>query len=517
MPGDPEVVSSFCCGTNYNSDKQDEAIADMYRWCDSDRKRINAGPGGGNLFTSGPHEIPKVEHLFQEDKWASPLQWARGQGPYQVDEEWSKIKGLLGGRGTNDNVLVTLQWLWLEFYKQPFRVCNLTGWSRGAVTTIAIANAMHLAGFTNLGVRVNIFAYDPVPGGINDFGGGGFETTGRAPIETLSPIVSECQSILMENVGGLKGSLFKCIKPSETAVNQHRIYPLPGGHSDCVEWNRSRNPAGRIGLSLGVNFMSEKGTSFAAAGNEKVLADIQMLEEYSKLRRDWLESCKWNPKNREVTYWRSGTIVNQYRENIYFINHHHFDVFRRVLPEIYDAAANSKMIDTGTLAAAKTKCPLTIPVLRYLKVVRDPSSRAADQYEDTAFEIEVKPDMGETNQSLQPLQNALVNARAYNKTNPPAQTTKVWTLDEWKSASSVIFGSRRDQVAEIDRLLPIYHQAGRWNQIGQFRILFPMAAQIASHLTEKGIRSDRHVEMAQLGRQVVHALQNVPVTGRPVG
>ena len=517
MPGDPEVVSIFCCGTNYNSDKQDEAIADMYRWCDSDRKRINAGPGGGNLFTSGPHEIPKVEHLFQEDKWASPLQWARGQGPYQVDEEWSKIKGLLGGRGTNDNVLVTLQWLWLEFYKQPFRVCNLTGWSRGAVTTIAIANAMHLAGFTNLGVRVNIFAYDPVPGGINDFGGGGFETTGRAPIETLSPIVSECQSILMENVGGLKGSLFKCIKPSETAVNQHRTYPLPGGHSDCVEWNRSRNPAGRIGLSLGVNFMSEKGTSFAAAGNEKVLADIQMLEEYSKLRRDWLESCKWNPKNREVTYWRSGTIVNQYRENIYFINHHHFDVFRRVLPEIYDAAANSKMIDTGTLAAAKTKCPLTIPVLRYLKVVRDPSSRAADQYEDTAFEIEVKPDMGETNQSLQPLQNALVNARAYNKTNPPAQTTKVWTLDEWKNASSVIFGSRRDQVAEIDRLLPIYHQAGRWNQIGQFRILFPMAAQIASHLTEKGIRSDRHVEMAQLGRQVVHALQNVPVTGRPVG
>jgi hypothetical protein len=262
--------------------------------------------------------------------------------------------------------------------------------------------------------------------------------------------------------------------------------------------------------------MREKGTSFAAAGNEKVLADIPMLEEYSKLRRDWLESCKWNPKNREVTYWRSGTIVNQFRENIYFINPHHFDVFRRVLPEIYDAAANSKMIDTGTLAAAKTKCPLTIPVLRYLKVVRDPSSRAADQYEDTAFEIEVKPDMGEINQSLQPLQNALVNARAYNKTNPPAQTAKVWTLDEWKSASSVTFGSRRDQVAEIDRLLPIYHQAGRWNQIGQFRILFPMAAQIASHLTGKGIKSDRHIEMAQLGRQVLHALQNVPVTGRPV-
>jgi len=515
MPGDPEVVSIFCCGTKSHRDSEGEAVADMYRWCDSDRKWINDGPGSGNWFTSGTHEIPKVEHLFKEDKWASPLQWARGQGPYQVDEEWGKIKGMLGGRGTNDNVILTLQWLWLEFHKRPFRVCNLTGWSRGAVTTIAIANAMHLAGFGREGVRVNIFAYDPVPGDSNDFGGGSFETSGRAPIETLSPIVSQYHSILMENVGGLKGSVFKCISPSETALTQHRTYPLPGGHGDCVKWTKSRNPAGKIGLSLGVNFMREKGTSFAAAGNEKVLADIPMLEEYSKLRRDWLESCKWNPKNREVTYWRSGTIVNQFRENIYFINPHHFDVFRRVLPEIYDAAANSKMIDTGTLAAAKTKCPLTIPVLRYLKVLRDPSSRAADQYEDTAFEIEVLPDMGEINRYLPNLRDALRGSTNYNKTNPPAQTAKVWTLDEWKSASSVMFGSRRDQVAEIDRLLPIYHQAGRWNQIGQYRILFPIAAQIASHLTGKGVRSDRHMEMAQLGRQVLHALQNVPVTGRP--
>lgn len=516
MPGDPNVVSIFCCGTKFHRDIEEEAVADMFRWCDSDRKYINDGPGSGNWFFSGDHEIPKVEHLFTENSWAGPLQWLKGEGPYQVDSEWGKIKGMIGGRGSNDNVLLTLQWLWLEFHKQRFSVCNLTGWSRGAVTTIAIANAMHLAGFGHLGVRVNIFAYDPVPGDFNDFGGGGsFDQTGRAPIESLSPIVAEYHSILMENVGGMKGSLFKCISPSETAGTIHRTYPLPGAHGDCVRWNKARNPAGKIGLSLGVEFMRSKGTTFATAGTEKILSDVDMLEEYSKLRRDWLESCNWNPKNRSVTYWRSGTIVNQWRENIYFINPHHFDVFRRVLPEIYDAAADSKMIDTGALAAAKTKCPLTIPVLRYLKVLRDPSSRAADHYEDTAFEIEVMPDMGEINRWLQPLNDALTRASTYNKRNPPNQTQRVWTLEEWKSASSVTFGSRRDQIAEIDRLLPLYHQAARWNQIGQFRILFPMAAQITSHLVEKGYRSDRHIETAQLGRQVAHALRNVPVTGRP--
>ncbi|MFM7592305.1 MAG: hypothetical protein ACKO85_10975, partial [Isosphaeraceae bacterium] len=284
MPGDPNVVTIFCCGTKSHRDSENEAVADMHRWCENDRKWINDGPGAGNFFSSGNHEIRKVEALFKEDRWAGPLQWARGQGPYEFDNERNKIFGLLGGRGTNDNILITLQWLWLEYHKQPFRKCNMVGWSRGAVTTIALANAMHMAGFGSLGIRVNIFAYDPVPGASNDFGGSGsFDETGRAPIETLSPIVNEYHSILMENVGGVKGSCFQCISPSETEATIHRTYPLPGGHGDCVKWNKARNPAGKIGLSLGLSFLKKHNSSFNGEANAHVLSDIDMLEEYSKL------------------------------------------------------------------------------------------------------------------------------------------------------------------------------------------------------------------------------------------
>src|SRR5262245_38642156 len=182
MPGDSKVVTVFCCGTSFSRDRQEEAIADMYRWCDG-RKWINDGPGAKD------RPVPKVEHLFKEGKEPSWWQKLRGTGPYKDKGHWSRAKGMLGGCGTQDNVLITLQWLWEEYYKQPFTVCNLTGWSRGAVTCIAIANAMQEAGFAGLGVRVNAFLYDPVPGGLNDFkSSGNFAQTGRAGINHLASL-----------------------------------------------------------------------------------------------------------------------------------------------------------------------------------------------------------------------------------------------------------------------------------------------------------------------------------------
>ncbi len=502
MPGSDNVVTVFCCGTSFHRDKENEAIADMFRWCDSERKWINDGPG------STGHEIQKVEHLFKEGQKPGRLQSVRGTGPYALGGQWGWIKGAIGGRGTNDNVLVTLQWLWLEYYKKPFKVCNLTGWSRGAVTTIAIANAMHLAGFGALGVRINIFAYDPVPGDFNDFSkGGNFGSSGRAGIENISPIVDNYHSILMENVGDLKGALFKCIDPSETGGNRKRTYPLMGGHSDCVKWNEDRNPAGKIGLTLGIKFLQEHGTVFLAEGSSQILNNFQLLEEYSALRRDWLEKCNWKPKTRGVDIWRSGTVVNQFRDGIYFVNGHHFELFKELLPDICLAATGTRVIGSDKLAALKIQFPLTIPVLRYLKVIRDPSSRAADKYADAIFEIEVLPAQAEINRVGQPLTTALGGSRPYTKNRPASRHNKLWTLEEWKQASSVTIGSRRDQVLVIDRLLPVYHEAGPKNRVSQFWLLFPIAKQITSHLKEKGIRSDRHLAMAQLGRQVRNVLR----------
>src|SRR5262245_46003588 len=179
-----DLVTVFCCGTKSHRDRQGEAVADMYRWCDG-RKWINDGPGAPG------HAVPKIEHLFKEGKQPTWWQNVRGKTPYNVHRgHWGDLQGQLGGTGSQDNVLVTLTWLWEEYHHEPFTVCNLVGWSRGAVTCIAIANAMQHTEFAEHGVRVNIFAYDPVPGGLNDFDEHGtFDETGRAGIEHLPGMV----------------------------------------------------------------------------------------------------------------------------------------------------------------------------------------------------------------------------------------------------------------------------------------------------------------------------------------
>lgn len=536
MPFSDNVVTVFCCGTKAHRETQGEAVADMFRWCDSERKWINDGPG------SMGHAIPQVEHLFQEGKQPGLLHSALRTGPYAVGHElnlipnmliqaatpsalvlplagsiavagsalasvWTSIStvfaGAIGGRGTNNNVLLTLQWLWLEYYKKPFTVCNLTGWSRGGVTAIAIANVMDQAGFgSRLGVCVNIFAYDPVPGDFNDFGkSGDFGSSGRAGIENLSSIVNTYHSILMENVGDEMAALFKIIDPSETRHStKKKTYPLMGAHGDCVKWTKEPGYAGKIGLSLGLKFLQDHGTPFLTEASSHILDDTQLIEEYSDLRRLWLKKNNWKPENVGPDMWRYGTVVNQRRDSIYFVNEHHFELFNKLLLGYVSSATSTKVIGSETHAALKQRFPRTIRVLQETKCLRDPAVTDPE----AIFEIEVLPAPFEISIIRANLENALIGSRAYPRV---ANSHKLWTLEEWKHASSVIMGSRRDQVLVIDRLLPVYHEAGPKNRVSQFWLLFPIAKQITSHLKEKGIRSDRHLAMAQLGRQVRNVLR----------
>ncbi len=494
-----DVVTVFCCGTNFNRDIQEEAVADMYRWCDG-RKWINDGPGGA--------DITKVEHLFQEGQEPSWWQRVRGTGPYQADSTFMKLRGTLGGRGTQDNILVTLQWLWLEYHRERFSICNLTGWSRGAVTCIAIANAMQQAGFAGLGVRVNVFAYDPVPGGSNDFGvSGTFAETGRAGIDHLAPIVNDFHSILMENVGGAKGLVFKCISPSETSRETHkREYPLPGAHGDCVRWAKPNNPAGKLGLSLGMEFLIQHGTSFALAATDHCLTQEDMLEEYSALRL--LQLNDGAPMSRDIAWARSGTIVNQWRHNIYFINGHHFEMFQLAASELYLAAATSKVVSGDLAYRLRKRLPFMVQALAQLNVYRGSQHGSFLPEREIAYEIEVAPGQDAIAKAVNSLQRALAEVRP----SPPADASRIWTLDEWSQASKVLIGSRRDQVAAIDVLLPRYHHAAGLNRVGQFRLLLRISELIANHLSLKKT-SDRRSAMAQLGHQVLNALQNPPTRG----
>ena len=83
---------------------------------------------------------------------------------------------------------------------------------------------------------------------------------------------------------------------------------------------------------------------------------------------------------------------------------------------------------------------------------------------------------------------------------------KVWSDADWKRGTSVTFGGRNEQVADLDRLLPKYHDYARRNKLSQTRIGILMARRITSHLTTKRT-SDRRAGVAQLGRQVLAELR----------
>jgi hypothetical protein len=78
----------------------------------------------------------------------------------------------------------------------------------------------------------------------------------------------------------------------------------------------------------------------------------------------------------------------------------------------------------------------------------------------------------------------------------------VWTPQRWQTESAVLIGKRRDQVARIDHLLPVYQAAlAANNELDQHRALYDILGQVLDHLEQKRT-SDRRTAVARLGRQV---------------
>lgn len=240
----PDAVTIYCCGTRYSrGNKADEAVA--FTWDNTTtRKLILDGPGSPTIKTpmkngvddQGVARILKTEDLMKalegeqgrkkgltkdglpnipnkgskslrDDKFQS----YRSYGTQKDGKPAKLTSGALRGVGSADNVIMAIQWLWEQFYvgrestHTSFATINLVGFSRGAVTCIMLAHAIDEAGFKkkNAGMTVNVFAFDPVPGGLNDFGvKGTFDSTGRVGSPKLLPeIVREYKSVLMEDVG----------------------------------------------------------------------------------------------------------------------------------------------------------------------------------------------------------------------------------------------------------------------------------------------------------------------------
>lgn len=165
--------------------------------------------------------------------------------PYQTT-------GRLLGTGWDDNVYKVV-WLitHLKFeMDQPIDTVNIIGWSRGAVTCLKMANKLFEV-FEDT-VLVNIFAVDPVPGGL---------TPETVDTKTIPPNVRDYLAILAldddrSNFQPLDRSQVTLLAPKSqygkrgnpASLNPQRFkprvhfLPMPGNHSDLVNSELSSVP-----------------------------------------------------------------------------------------------------------------------------------------------------------------------------------------------------------------------------------------------------------------------------------
>jgi hypothetical protein len=356
-----EVVTIFCCGTNSSRNQSaDEAVA--FCWDNTtSRKFILDGPG--SVVASNPDAaILKSKNILRAVESRKKGFFGRDKGPGNVKESLfeekrnytlkTNVEGSLHGVGWADNVIMAIQWLWEQYYvgsesenRNSFSRVNLVGWSRGAVTCIMLAHAIREAGFMfgahgnklpNTPVEINIFAFDPVPGGWNDFKANEtFDSSGRVGSpDRLPENVVNFRSVLMENN---ESKLFKCVCPGEFrgALGGYMEYPLPGRHSDCVKFNKADNPVGIMGLHLCQQFLKE----FDTQGTfDRILNASEVLELYAQMR------LKVGGDKGKIAKAR-GNIQNYKRKDVFYMNGHHFEILQRTWPNLHAAISGDLVLN----------------------------------------------------------------------------------------------------------------------------------------------------------------------------
>lgn len=122
------------------------------------------------------------------------------------------------------------------------RVINMAGWSRGAITCFMIAHALYDNPRTRP-IRVNIFAFDPVPGP------GNFDDPNKI---TLPPNVSHYAATVQQDE---RRKIMRpaVISAAETEGVKARFYYMPGSHSTPVF--RTKSEVGLIAAFLARKFL----------------------------------------------------------------------------------------------------------------------------------------------------------------------------------------------------------------------------------------------------------------------
>ncbi|QDT60008.1 hypothetical protein SV7mr_25240 [Stieleria bergensis] len=365
---DNTVVTIYCCGTGEHRDKLDNIVP--YTWRATNGARVYMNDGAGN----GRYDILKSEHILKTVESGGNF-WFQKDKAFK-SKNTSLIKGNIGGVGTQDNIINSIQFLWMEYYaknKPTFGTINLCGWSRGAVTCILLAHAIEEAGFRAMipSLKVNIFAIDPVPGGVNDFGSGNFDKTGRVGTpDELAMCVNEYQAVLAENVGGAIGTAFRNCSPDFTGASRNSPmkteFPLPGSHSNVAKIN-SGNTVGRLSISLCHRFLRRHGTDLLLpmemSEDQELEQFAEILLQHGKFKKKGVFNRKKVFKKWSVATMRAGIVRNAERAHRFFVNHYHAELLERRLPRVAAYIAGGTPIGSSELQAVRLQFPKTYEVM----------------------------------------------------------------------------------------------------------------------------------------------------------
>jgi hypothetical protein len=250
---------------------------------------------------------------------------------------------------------------------------NLIGWSRGAVTSLVIANMLYDPTSTEglfRTVNVNIFAIDPVAGdkaGTKD---------GAESRRLITPNVKNYLCVL--NTGENR----KTFSPQDLsrvivvdAGSTNAVFlPFPGKHSSCAQNNDPKaKEVSDIGWSLGITFLENFGTRFSPLPPRclpfeafaRYCAITTKAEHYARIRQKGLKQRLIGKGFGKRAMTEELEAYTQFSD--YFVNEHHRRLFERKMPALYAWLFTRNHAAVGLMSR---KVPLSHPIGQEVEAAR---------------------------------------------------------------------------------------------------------------------------------------------------
>ena len=325
------------CGTNHDESKNDViAVLRREKLAGTQNKdwTINPGPGSADAVHKALTSDPSAKLIVQMVESKVPPAALAG------DKLTAEILGTTTGLSIQANVDGTLAVLRSINFTQG--LINMAAWSRGAVTSILIANRLRLDPNFR-GCHVNMFLFDPVPGPHV------LNTSNWARLRKIFPDnVRQCSVIFMEDVTDFLQVLFIPLVESFThnkeGHTQFHLYLLPGLHSSAVKWDPNDQtkwyPSYLIGRHLCYKFLYEHGTPLInrEKGSWLIHHPYTLCNFYAILKLLILEV--W----RGISIRRMWQISNPLRNDPYFVNEHNRHMFRRAFPKTSHPSSGNRLL-----------------------------------------------------------------------------------------------------------------------------------------------------------------------------